>query len=203
MVTNVRAEFTAFEGLLKLDGRRPTRSEAYLSVRTGSLETGSQERDAHVTGPDFLDSASFPLMSFRSTEVRDAGDDRFRMAGHLRIKDLELPVHIGLELAGASWDPDGLDRVGFEGTVTLRRSDWGLDRNTALAGGRQTPPRTAEGHPMTHTAENRTDIAAAVVSLAAEATELETRVDELRQELAHLKERMKAVSTALGQIPPT
>ncbi len=184
MVTNVRAEFTAFEGLLKLDGRRPTRSEAYLSVRTGSLETGSPER-------------------FRSTEVRDAGDDRFRMAGHLRIKDLELPVHIDLELAGASRDPDGLDRVDFEGTATLRRSDWGLDWNTALAGGRQTPPRTAEGHPMTHTAENRTDIAAAVVSLAAEATELETRVDELRQELAHLKERMKAVSTALGQIPPT
>ncbi|MFF7597693.1 hypothetical protein [Streptomyces mirabilis] len=49
----------------------------------------------------------------------------------------------------------------------------------------------------------RTDIAAAVVSLAAEATELESRVDELRQELAHLKERMKAVSTALGQLPPT
>ncbi|MFF4723920.1 hypothetical protein ACFY3M_00965 [Streptomyces mirabilis] len=56
---------------------------------------------------------------------------------------------------------------------------------------------------MTHTAENRTDIAAAVVSLAAEATELETRVDELRRELAHLKERMKAVSTALYQNPPT
>ncbi|MFD9508618.1 YceI family protein [Streptomyces mirabilis] len=135
MITNVRAEFTAFEGLFKLDGRCPTRSEAYLSVQTGSLETGSPERDAHVTGPDFLDSASFPLMSFRSTEVRDAGDDRFRMAGHLRIKDLELPVDIDLELVGASRDPDGLDRVGFEGTATLRRSDWGLDWNSALAGG--------------------------------------------------------------------
>ncbi|MGW1753239.1 hypothetical protein [Streptomyces mirabilis] len=55
---------------------------------------------------------------------------------------------------------------------------------------------------MTHTAENRTDIAAAVVSLAAEAAELETRVNELRRELAHLKERMKAVSTALYQNPP-
>ncbi|MCT9105033.1 hypothetical protein N4G69_05225 [Streptomyces mirabilis] len=122
-------------------------------------------------------------MSFRSTKVRDAGAARFRMAGHLRIKDLELPVHIDLELAGASRDPEGLDRVGFEGTAT--------------------PPRAAEGHPMTHTAENRTDIAAAVVSLTAEATELETRVDELRQELANLKERMKAVSTALYQNPPT
>ncbi|MFF2124319.1 YceI family protein [Streptomyces olivochromogenes] len=135
MITNVRAKFTAFEGLLKLDGHCPARSEAYLSVQTCSLETGSPERDAHVTGPDFLDSASFPLMSFRSTEVRHSGDDRFRMVGHLRIKNLELPVHIDLEFAGASRDPDGLNRVGFEGTATLRRSDWGLDWNTALAGG--------------------------------------------------------------------
>ncbi|MFF2514502.1 YceI family protein [Streptomyces sp. NPDC058086] len=85
MITDVRAKFTAFEGLLKLDGRRPTRSEAYLSVQAGSLETGSPERDAHVTGPDFLDSASFPLMSFRSTEVRDADDDQFRPVATFRL----------------------------------------------------------------------------------------------------------------------
>ncbi|GGN48071.1 polyisoprenoid-binding protein [Streptomyces albiflavescens] len=135
MITNVRGNFTAFEGLLKLDGRQPTRSEAYVSVQTGSLDTGSTERDAHVTGPDFLDSASFPLMSFRSTGVLDADDDQFRMAGYLRIKDIELPVHIDLELGGASRDPNGLNRVGFEGTAILRRSDWGLDWNTALAAG--------------------------------------------------------------------
>ncbi|MFD8213616.1 YceI family protein [Streptomyces sp. NPDC059697] len=85
MITNVRAKFTAFEGLPELDGRRPTRSEAYLSVQTGSLETGSPERDTHVTGPDFLHPASFPLMSFRSTEVRDAGDDQFRHVATFRL----------------------------------------------------------------------------------------------------------------------
>ena len=135
MVTGIRGKFTAFEGLLKLDGRRPGRTEAYLSVQTGSLDTGSVERDAHVTGPDFLDSASFPLMSFRSTGVLDAGYGEFRLAGFLRIKDVELPVQLDLELGGASLDPNGLNRVGFEGTATLRRSDWGLDRNTALAAG--------------------------------------------------------------------
>ncbi|WP_079053426.1 YceI family protein [Streptomyces phaeochromogenes] len=134
MVTDVRGN-TAFEGLLKLDGHRPGGSEAYLSVQTGSLDTGSSERDAHVAGPDFLDSASFPLMSFRSTGVLDAGRREFRMAGFLRIKDVELPIHLDLELGGASRDPDGLNRVGFEGTATLRRSDWGLDWNTALAAG--------------------------------------------------------------------
>lgn len=133
MITNVRGKFTDFEGLLKLDRAHPTQSEAYLSVQTGSLDTGFPERDAHLTGPDFLDSATFPLMSFRSAGILDTSDDRFRLEGYLRIKDVELPVHIDLEFGGASRDAYGQNRVGFEGTATLQRSDWGLDGNTVPA----------------------------------------------------------------------
>ncbi|MFE7837014.1 YceI family protein [Streptomyces sp. NPDC057474] len=135
MITNVRGKFTAFEGLLKLDGDRPARSEAHVSVQTGSLDTGIAQRDAHVTGPDFLDSATFPLMAFRSTGIVDAGEGRFRMSGHLRIKDVELPLRIDLEFGGAGQDADGQNRVGFEGTATLKRSDWGIDWNSAVATG--------------------------------------------------------------------
>ncbi|WP_432044104.1 YceI family protein [Streptomyces cadmiisoli] len=135
MITNVRGRFTAFEGLLKLDGSRPSRSEAYLSVQTGSLETGNGERDAHLTGPDFLDSSTFPLMSFRSTGCLDAGGGRFRVSGYLRIKDIELPIRLDLELGGASRDAAGNHRVGFEGSAVLRRADWGLDRNAGPAAG--------------------------------------------------------------------
>ncbi|MFJ5273176.1 YceI family protein [Streptomyces sp. NPDC088358] len=131
MIADVRGHFTAFEGLLKLDGARPTRSEAYLSVQTGSVDTGSRERDAHVTGPEFLDSATFPLMSFRSTGVLDAGDDRLRLAGYLRIKDGELPVHLDLEFRAARRDAYGRGRVGCEGTVTPRRPAPGPDGNPA------------------------------------------------------------------------
>lgn len=56
---------------------------------------------------------------------------------------------------------------------------------------------------MNQAIENRTDIAAAVVSLTAEATELESRINEIHLELAHLKERMRAVSAALHRILPT
>ncbi|WP_192583575.1 hypothetical protein [Streptomyces albicerus] len=54
---------------------------------------------------------------------------------------------------------------------------------------------------MTQATESRIDIATTVVSLAAEATELETRVNELRQELVNVNERMKAISTALRELP--
>ncbi|GGJ38640.1 YceI family protein [Streptomyces brasiliensis] len=135
VITNVRGKFTAFEGLLKLDGPRSARSAAYLSVQTGSLDTGMRDRDAQLTGPDLLDSATFPLMAFRSAAIVDSGEDQFRMSGYLQIKDVELPLHIDLEFGGATWDANGQHRVGFQGTTTLRRSDWGLDWNAPLETG--------------------------------------------------------------------
>jgi polyisoprenoid-binding protein YceI len=135
MISNVRGRFDKFEGLLKLDGSDPSRSEAHVSVQTESLDTGIQQRDAHLRGPDFFDSAVFPLMAFRSTGIVPLGADMFRLTGNLRIKDVELPLDIEVSFGGAGEDAYGKYRVGFEGTATLRRSDWGLTWNTALEAG--------------------------------------------------------------------
>ncbi|MCT9078298.1 hypothetical protein [Streptomyces fulvoviolaceus] len=54
---------------------------------------------------------------------------------------------------------------------------------------------------MTRATENRGDMAATVVSLAAEATVLRTRVNELRREIVDLDERMEAISDALRRLP--
>jgi polyisoprenoid-binding protein YceI len=106
-----------------------------MSVQTDSIDTGIQERDAHLRGPEFFDSATFPLMAFRSTGIVQRGDDEFRLTGSLRIKDVELPLDIDLVFGGAADDVDGQLRVGFEGRATLRRSDWGLTWNTTLEAG--------------------------------------------------------------------
>lgn len=126
MVTTVRGGFSRFEGVLELDGARPTRSRASLRVRTGSLDTGAVERDVLVTGPGFLDSDAFPFIVFQSTGITPSGGDRFRMSGNLRIRNVALPVVTDLEFSGATRDADGRTRVCFEGSATLCRSDWGL-----------------------------------------------------------------------------
>jgi polyisoprenoid-binding protein YceI len=135
MISNIRGRFDRFEGLLLLDGSDPSRSTAYMSVQTDSIDTGIQERDAHLRGPEFFYSATFPLMAFRSTGIVQRGDDEFRLTGSLRIKDVELPLDIDLVFGGAADDVDGQLRVGFEGRATLRRSDWGLTWNTTLEAG--------------------------------------------------------------------
>lgn len=57
------------------------------------------------------------------------------MLRHLLIKDIELPDHVDLGCRGASRDARRRDCVGFTGTATLRRSDWGLDGTRALTTG--------------------------------------------------------------------
>ncbi|CAM5698394.1 YceI family protein [Streptomyces canus] len=135
MISTIRGRFDRIEGLLLLDGSDPSRSTAYVSLQTDSIDTGTQERDVHLRGPEFFDSATYPLMAFRSTRIVQRGDDEFRLTGSLRIKDIELPLDIDLVFGGAADDVDGQRRVGFEGTATLRRSDWGLTWNTTLEAG--------------------------------------------------------------------
>lgn len=135
MVTNVRGSFDAFEGSLHLDGGDPTRSTASIDVTIGSVNTGIGDRDAHLLGSDFFDAELFPLMTFRSTRAAQLGGDAYRVTGELTIKDVTRPLSIDLEFTGSAKDVYGNERVGFEGSAEILRSDWGLTWNAALEAG--------------------------------------------------------------------
>ena len=100
MVTTVRGAFTDYRSRLYFDGENPTRSSAELVLATGSVDTGVEQRDAHVVGRDFLNAAQYPRMTFKSTAVELAEPDVYRMHGDLTIKDVTRPVV--LERAGAA-----------------------------------------------------------------------------------------------------
>ncbi|ANW17895.1 YceI family protein [Streptomyces clavuligerus] len=135
MVTNVRGSFTEHEGTLNLNGADPSASTATIDVTIASIDTGIADRDTHLRGGDFFDTAQFPLMTFRSTGTEQRGGDTYRVTGDLTIKDVTRPLSIDLEFNGAATDAFGNERVGFEGTAEILRSDWGLTWNAALEAG--------------------------------------------------------------------
>ncbi|MEU1072619.1 MULTISPECIES: YceI family protein [unclassified Streptomyces] len=135
MVTNVRGSFAEHEGTLVLDGTDPAASSAVIEVRIASVDTGIADRDAHLRSADFFDAERFPLMTFRSTEAQQLGGDKYRVVGDLTIKDVTRPLAIDLEFNGSATDPYGNQRVGFEGSADILRSDWGLTWNAALETG--------------------------------------------------------------------
>ncbi|WP_019058042.1 YceI family protein [Streptomyces prunicolor] len=135
MVTTVRGSFAEYKSRLYFDGRNPARSKAEIVVSTGTVDTGVEQRDGHLVGRDFLDSATFPQMRFASTAVQMAGNDVYRMLGDLTIKDVTRPIVLELTYIGHVTDPFGYERAGFDGTTTIDRSDWGLIYNARLAEG--------------------------------------------------------------------
>jgi polyisoprenoid-binding protein YceI len=132
MVTTVRGAFEEFEGTAHLDVTDPAASSVQLRIRAASIDTGVADRDAHLRSPDFLDVETYPELTFSSTEVEQLDEDTYRVTGDLTIKDVTREVAVDFTLTGSAQDPWGQMRVGFEGALVIRRSDWGLVWNTAL-----------------------------------------------------------------------
>ncbi|MFF3245265.1 YceI family protein [Streptomyces sp. NPDC002870] len=135
MVTNVRGAFGDFSGSLQLNGTDPHHSTAEIDVQIASVDTGIADRDAHLRTGDFFEAEKFPLMSFRSTSAEQLGGDSYRITGDLTIKDVTRPLAIDLEFNGSATDVYGNERVGFEGSAEILRTDWGLTWNAALETG--------------------------------------------------------------------
>ena len=132
MVITVRGAFTQFSGTAHLDTAKPSASSVVLRIDTASIDTGTPDRDGHLRSPDFLDVERYPQMLFTSTGVEQVDDDVYRVTGDLTIKDMTRPVSVDFTLTGSALDPFGNTRVGFEGALAIKRSDWDLTWNTVL-----------------------------------------------------------------------
>jgi polyisoprenoid-binding protein YceI len=134
MVTTVRGSFKEFEGTARVDTANPANSEVELTIKADSIDTGVADRDAHLRSADFFEIESHPEITFTSTHVERDGDD-WTITGDLTITGTTRPITIEFESTGSARDPFGNLRIGFEGSTTLSRKEWGLTWNAALETG--------------------------------------------------------------------
>ena len=132
MVTKVRGSFNEFTGTGYLDAENPTASSVELTIQAASIDTRNADRDGHLRSNDFFDMENHPEIRFVSTAVEQVDAEHYRVTGDLTIKGVTKPVTIDLEYTGTAVDPFGNQRVGFEGTTTVNRKDWGISWNAAL-----------------------------------------------------------------------
>ena len=135
LVTKVRGRFTDFAGTVRFDEANPERSSASFEASTGSIDTGTPDRDQHLRSADFFFVEQFPTLTFVSSRVARKGPQEFDVTGTLTIRGVAREVTLPVTYLGAAKDPWGNARVGFETEITINRKDFGLMWNAALETG--------------------------------------------------------------------
>jgi polyisoprenoid-binding protein YceI len=134
MISKVRGSFDKWTGTLQYDESDPTSTQIDVRVEAASINTKEDKRDAHLRSPDFFDVESHPELRFKSTLVRQDGDD-YVVAGELTIRGVTRAVELTVERLGSGRDPWGGERAGFSAKTSINRKDFGLTWNQALETG--------------------------------------------------------------------
>ena len=135
MIATVKGRFAEVEGTVRIDEANPSASSAQAVIKAASLDTRTEQRDAHLKSADFLEVEKYPELRFVSTKVEPLGGDRYRVTGDLTIRDVTRPVVLDVTHEGQSKDPWGGERMGFSATTRIDRRDFGLVWNQSLETG--------------------------------------------------------------------
>ncbi|HLY87948.1 MAG TPA: YceI family protein [Acetobacteraceae bacterium] len=110
--------FRAFSGWLSYDPENRGRCEVHLTIDAASLTVPASAMRNVVAGPDFLDVARYPSLTYSGTCSGDRVDGALNMHGVTGAFPL-----------GLTWAADGVSAEG-----RLVRADWGMTALPLLAG---------------------------------------------------------------------
>ena len=134
MITTVKGRFAEVEGTIVADEENFTDSTVEATMQAASLDTRSEQRDAHLRSPDFLDVENYPEVTFRSTGLRGTKES-FQLTGDLTIRGTTRPITLDVTFEGEGKDPWGGTRASFSARGKFDRRDFGLTWNVALETG--------------------------------------------------------------------
>jgi polyisoprenoid-binding protein YceI len=96
-------------------------------VRTASLDSRSAYWDERLRSAQWLDTAKYPEMSYRSTRIAWEGSSSASVEGLLTLHGVTRPLALRITDIDCPQVPLGAPRpCRFVGRATLRRSDFGL-----------------------------------------------------------------------------
>jgi polyisoprenoid-binding protein YceI len=121
MMKSISGRFTDFEGTVE-GGEEQSASGV---VRTPSVLTDNEQRDAHLRSNDLLGTDRFPEIRFESSRIEHVDGDRHRIFGDLTVKEVRIPVELEAKYQATGTDADGVEKTLFRVQGEI---EWGPTR---------------------------------------------------------------------------
>jgi polyisoprenoid-binding protein YceI len=125
--SNPTADLGLGEGTLVFDEQHPANSSVEVTLPLARLDTHVPALDEHLKKPDFLDAGTYPVVTFKSTQVQPLGGNKFKVTGNLTVHGVTRPVVLDATLNKVGPHPmSKAQSIGFDATASLKRSDFGV-----------------------------------------------------------------------------
>lgn len=134
VVSEVEGSFKLFDGTMENAKSDLTDAKINFTVDVNSIDTDNERRDGHLKSDDFFNAEKFPSMKFTSTSMTSAGDNKYKLAGDLTIRDVTKPVEFDVTYGGTI-TANGKTKLGFKAKTTINRFDYNLKWDKATEGG--------------------------------------------------------------------
>jgi polyisoprenoid-binding protein YceI len=105
-----------------------------LTIKAQSVDTNNQKRDDHLRSGDFFNVAQYPTITFESTSVKAGQDGGYQVTGDLTMHGEKKPVTFTLVGGRQAEFPKGFKRTGFSTDLTVKRSEFGIDKFPEMLG---------------------------------------------------------------------
>lgn len=119
--------FNKMSGTFTYDKADPSKCAFEIKIKARSIDTNSNSRDKHLKSPDFFNVREFPDITFQSTIVTSTEKNQYEVTGDLTLHGVTKAITVPLEHIGSGSGMRGGRVAGFEGTFTIKRSDFGMN----------------------------------------------------------------------------
>ncbi|HTB32449.1 MAG TPA: YceI family protein [Bacteroidia bacterium] len=126
MVTSIGGYFNIFDATMECHNEGFANAKVSFEAEVNSITTGNEMRDGHLKSEDFFNTASYPKLTFVSTDIKKIDDENYKLTGDLTIRDKTLPVSLDVVHGGTTLNFYGKTVAGFELSGKINRKDFGL-----------------------------------------------------------------------------
>ena len=123
----IHGRFNDVSGKFSIDRQDPSKSTFSLTIKTASVDTANKARDAHLRQPDYFDTKQYPTIEFRSTSTK-AIKGGYQVTGNFTMHGTTKKITLVL-MGGKEHDFKKVKRVAFSTELSVKRSDYGFDKN--------------------------------------------------------------------------
>lgn len=129
-----RGQFNTTAGKLVLDRAAKTGS-IEITVQTASVGTGDPRLETELRSEKFFNVEKFPLMTFKSKNLKFNGDVPASADGELTLLGVTRPLTLAITQVKCGTHPlNKKDDCGAEVTGNLKRSDFGMKTFIPMVG---------------------------------------------------------------------